>query len=340
MTKSKKKTTPKKSNTNSSDNKSLIIMGIIAFALLVLMIIFWIKHGTYSLGEEPSYLTISCPAEAHPGDTVKCSVTLNTDGAQILSINANYDIAPELEYNTFMLDDECEGEMCFDEYANTENGFAVVNLNGVNTNRLIGNLFIHIPDSITVDNSYKVGLKNVELSDDAFEMIEAPNTSVNIQVVADGSGDTPTPTPGDDTPTPTPGGEEPYTEDQIIPRVPHGITYATLKTQLNLRNNVTLISHDEKEINDSSLVRTSDKIQLSNGVKLTISVLGDINCDGFVRVSDVSVLYRHVNDREYITKEEILLAGDINHDTHVRVADVAVLYRYVNGRINSLEVVE
>lgn len=324
MTKNKRKTAAKKKKSQAPDNKNVIVAGLIAFVLFVLMIIFWISHGTYGAENNPS-VTISCPKQAEPGNTVMCSINLNnSSGTTILSVNANYNLASGLTYNSFALDDTCQGDTCFEEYANTQKGFAVANTNGITSNKLIGKLALTIPSDAASGTKYKVGLKNIELSDNQYQMISVAETSVNIKIgtassMCNGTGE--------------------YTSNQIIQRVAHSTTYSELKTCLKVTN-ATLVSHDSAAITDASIVRTGDIIKLSNGVELTISVLGDINGDGYVKVSDVSKLYRHVQKRDIITQEYILSAGDINNANGIKIADVSVLYRYVRNKIDSLEVVE
>lgn len=309
-----------KKNKNKNSNTNYIIAGLVIIFLFILMVIFWINRGTFGLVENAPSVSLSCPAEATPGANIVCDVTLNIENNEpIYSVNANYDLASELEFVGFEIDSECQ-ESCFEEYANTNSGFALVNINGATSSVTIGQLTIAIPSNTPSGDNYKIGLKNIELTNQAYEMTELDNYSTSISV----------------------SGEEPgpVTEGEMVTRIKDHTTYGELKTALNLANDVVIISNKGGTITDSDIVKTGDKIQLSNGTEVTLSVLGDLTGDGLVRVNDVGKLYRHLKQREIITAEHILAAGNVINDETIKTNDVGRMYRYVKERITSLEVIK
>ena len=313
-------TKKKKQVTKTFENKAIIIIAAIVIFLFVLMITLWVKRGTYAVGGNETNVEITCPSNITAGSNIICDVTLNLDGSDtILSVNANYDLADEIDYVSFELDNECETS-CFEIYASTENGFALVNMDGVTESVLLGHLTLDIPEDITTSESYKVGLKNIELSDSEFVMHTLENSSINITIGGDAPG--------------------PITTNETVTRIKDHTTYGELKTTLGLGNDVTLISNDGNAITDEDIVKTGDQIQLANGNTLTLSVLGDVTGDGQVKVNDVGKMYRHVMERQIITDPVLLASGDVVQNNEVKINDVGRAYRYVMERITSLEVIE
>ena len=64
--------------------------------------------------------------------------------------------------------------------------------------------------------------------------------------------------------------------------------------------------------------------------------LGDVNCDGYVNSSDVTMLGRHVAKIETITDAYVLSLGDVDGSGSVTAADVTHLGQYVAKIISSL----
>ncbi len=315
----------------ATTNKNNMIALIIVIALFMMMVIFWIKRGTYAVGSSSPSISITCPRSVPAGRTLECDVLLDTGSEKILSVNANYDMAEALSNITY---DACadDNEICFEIYANTENGFAIVNLDGVNTNGVIGHISIDIPSSAPSGTSYKIGLKNIEFSNEAYEMIsaDAVSTNVNVGEGADAS------------------------DADIISRIEIGTTYRSIIEINGIENEAAIteiVSNDGQTVSEDAIAKTGDIIRLANGKEIVLSILGDLTGDGEIRVNDVGKLYRHLKNRQVITEKYILLAGDVVKeegeigidvisDPEIRINDVSRLYRYVKGRITSLEVIE
>ena len=126
---------------------------------------------------------------------------------------------------------------------------------------------------------------------------------------------------------------------KIIKRLPLGMTYLELKNKILSSGTISIISYDNTEISENSVIRTNNqiKIKMSNKELIyTLSVAGDINGDGALSIIDVDMLYRYrqsrlvPDDPDYdvpVTKAGIA-AGDIINDGSIEITDVDVLYRY------------
>ena len=308
-------------------NNYLYILLIIIIPLLILP---FYKRGriTYSL-DETNPVTIVCPENATKGQTVECEIKLSTDKS-ILSVNANYDLPTGIEYSSFSVDTTCTGENCYEIYASTENGFAVGNPSGIPSTSTVGKLYIKMSEDATTDSKITIGLKNIELSDNEFEMIEVDNTSSEITIINSNNN------LFDDSLIID-------TTNNIIKRLSIGTKYGELKTKINSNATIVVESNDNSSVNDDSIIKTGDKITITlNDVtsSYTLSVLGDITGDGEIKINDISKLYRHKKGRITITESAILVAGDIVNDDEIKINDISRLYRFRKGRVTSLEVVK
>ena len=149
-------------------NSTVSLCITVFIILLLVMTIFWIsKKGTFSIDEKNS-VVIECPSVFERGKTIECDVSLvMVDSTKVYSINANYDFDDEITYESFGVDNtECTGEGCLEALEITENGFAVINVDGFTGSISLGKLKVKMPSDATPDTQYKIGLKNIELSFD------------------------------------------------------------------------------------------------------------------------------------------------------------------------------
>ena len=312
---------------------------IIAAVLLVfiLMISFWVKHGTYAIDTSNGKVSINCPNTAKADSNITCDINIEIANKTILSVNANYEFSNPIQYVSFS-DNNCDGNNCFENLVATENGFAVVNTEGVTQNSLVGKVTFKILATAEVGKNYTIGLKKLELSDNNFEMIELDPVYATINIIDD-SGDNPGDNPDDN--IIFIGDLLVDEENRIIKRIVDGTTYSVIKSKINSNATINIISNKGDQITDEDIVKTNDRIEISlngNTVTYSLSVLGDLTGDGIIKVNDVGKLYRHQKGRDIITDQTILESANIIDDGIIKVNDVGRLYRYEKKRESSLEV--
>ena len=131
----------------------------------------------------------------------------------------------------------------------------------------------------------------------------------------------------------------------VIKRLPDGMKYSELLDYIDTNLTITIVSHDTKEITEDSEIRTGDKIRVvlnGENTEFTISVLGDLDGDGIIKVRDVGLLYRYMKtDASERDTNNVGFMGaiDIDGNGTLSVRDVGLLYRYMKGILDSLEVV-
>ena len=173
----------------------LLCLSILSLFLLVFIFPLIEKKGTYSLDNQ--YVTIECPNTVTVGGSVTCTVKLKSTGKKILAVNANYDLNSKVTYKSISMNSASGFELysVSESQVPSDKGFAIVNLTGVSAQTTLLTVSFDISSSATVGDSYKIGLKNIELVDDtllsdgSYEMLTTDNYSVNVSVVDGTTGD-------------------------------------------------------------------------------------------------------------------------------------------------------
>ena len=75
--------------------------------------------------------------------------------------------------------------------------------------------------------------------------------------------------------------------------------------------------------------------EIINAADTGILLLGDINEDGKINVSDAILILRHIVGLTTLVGNE-LIAADVNHDFEINVSDAILILRYIVGLVPSL----
>ena len=114
---------------------------LLLICLFVGVTIFIINKGTRALDEGvTNSVALRCPEKVAIDGEAKCEVIANIVDKTVMSVNANYNLPEGVTVSEFTVNTECAEGDCFEEFANTENGFAMANLNGINKSTSLGTL--------------------------------------------------------------------------------------------------------------------------------------------------------------------------------------------------------
>ena len=153
----------------------------ISFIILFIVMTFLgaFKKGTFSLDDEKNKIVISCPTTFSAGEVVECDVSLSlVDNSVVYSVNANYDFDDDISYESFGVNvNECSDKGCFEALEINDEGFSVINIDGITDSISFGKLRVKMPENVTVNHNYKIGLKEIELSyGDNIESLSLDNS--------------------------------------------------------------------------------------------------------------------------------------------------------------------
>lgn len=120
-------------------------------------------------------------------------------------------------------------------------------------------------------------------------------------------------------------------EKSIINKILPGMNYNELLNNLETKGDILLISNDNKNIINSDIIKTGDRISINyNNInhQFALSVLGDLTGDGQILINDISKMYSYVKGKSAL-EDEYFNSGDVTHDNKVLINDVSKLYQYI-----------
>ena len=110
------------------------------------------------------------------------------------------------------------------------------------------------------------------------------------------------------------------------------LTVGEFRDRVQNGNVLEIYTADGKKPFDSAKLATGMTASVPNsGVKYTVVVPGDCNCDGRITPSDTSEILRALVEYEALTTYEAKLAADVNGDGWVRGNDAVQILRYCVG---------
>ena len=161
-------------------NYILSLSLFIFFILFIVMSVFWVKKGTFSLEEGP--VILDCDVRSTSDHTefyeeTTCSVYVNPEDVTIVSINANYDLPEEMTYMSFTNDNENLTEL-----SSTSEGFSISSETGITERTLIGTFKTKIGFKNVDKQYYDVGLKEITLTNSEEEIINVDPVSATVRI--------------------------------------------------------------------------------------------------------------------------------------------------------------
>ncbi len=122
-------------------------------------------------------------------------------------------------------------------------------------------------------------------------------------------------------------------DDNYIMNIPQETTISTLLDNLNTEFTKTVLTSENIEVSQNTeIVKTGMKLQLSNGSIYTLIVKGDITKDGRVSLLDLSKLILQYNEVSgYELHDDELKAADLNIDGRISIIDISQMVIIYNS---------
>jgi len=101
-------------------------------------------------------------------------------------------------------------------------------------------------------------------------------------------------------------------------------------------NTITTITDKDGKSKKDNVLVTGDKITIkgtSESKTYIISVRGDINGDGAVKINDLILLQSHILEKTKLTNEK-MYAADINYDSNLKINDLILIQSYILGKLS------
>ncbi len=167
----------------------IICICVVAVLLLVFVFPALEKKGTFSLNET-QYVTLDCADVVSLGGNVRCDINLNVPNKTVLAVNANYVLPEGMEYQAIVVNDQAFELYSVDEDENeSTEGFAVINLDGVEGETAIGYITLKLMEDAPQAETYTIGLDNVEITtdeinpdDNSYVMYDSDDVSTTVRL--------------------------------------------------------------------------------------------------------------------------------------------------------------
>ncbi len=194
-----------------------------------------------------------------------------------------------------------------------KNNFKFVTDNGefIKENGIIFKVRIKIKEEITVPTDIIFKLKSIIGSNGDYD-IEAKDTSMQLRVE-------------EMVEEPARISSDKYLiEKDTISRILPETTFTEFKNNVTANREITIIDENGNRIGDNDIIKTNMKLKVGDSLEFSLVVIGDINEDGKITVTDLAQLKFHYVEK-IILQGNNLKAGDVNGDGRITLTDIAQL---------------
>ncbi len=119
-------------------------------------------------------------------------------------------------------------------------------------------------------------------------------------------------------------------EDNIISRVLPKTTLNEFRNNVSANRDFIIVDENGNTIADDEIIKTGMKLKLTEELEFTLIVIGDINKDGVISITDLANLKNHLIKLEVLTGDKYL-AADIDGNGKSTITDLAQLKMIIIG---------
>ena len=112
-------------------------------------------------------------------------------------------------------------------------------------------------------------------------------------------------------------------DEEFISRILSNTTVSEFKENVECNREIIITDKDGNELDEDYVIGTGMTLK-ADTLEFKLVVIGDINEDGRISVTDIAQLKLHYIEQEILT-EMNLMAADINGDGKISISDVAEL---------------
>lgn len=123
--------------------------------------------------------------------------------------------------------------------------------------------------------------------------------------------------------------------DNYITKINNGTEVNNIKNALITEgaNKVIITNQNNVELNDTDIIATGYKVEITSGEETKIyvlSVTGDTSGDGNITILDLLQIQKHLTNAKKLTSE-YLLAADTSGDNNVTILDLLQVQKHIKG---------
>ena len=113
-----------------------------------------------------------------------------------------------------------------------------------------------------------------------------------------------------------------------IDRISPNTNLSTFKNKIFTEIGYKVIDKSGKEISNTDLIGTGYKLITDSGKEYTLIVIGDLNSDGKINISDLSMLRKHYLKVELL-QGEYEKAADLENNGSISLNDMAIMRKVI-----------
>ena len=121
--------------------------------------------------------------------------------------------------------------------------------------------------------------------------------------------------------------------DKYLYRISPNTTITEFMNNISTNANISIYNESGEELtNYDELIKTGMTLKISKdekNIELIVSVLGDINSDGYADISDLVAIRKHIQEIAKISEDEKSLAADINEDNSIDISDLVKVRKHI-----------
>ena len=110
-------------------------------------------------------------------------------------------------------------------------------------------------------------------------------------------------------------------EENKTCKIPPNITLNIFKNNVNAEDIKYIVNSDEETIEETEILGTGARINLTEEIQYKLIVIGDVNGDGKITPTDVTKIKREIVGLEKL-KNEYREAGDVNESKSITTTDL------------------
>jgi len=111
-------------------------------------------------------------------------------------------------------------------------------------------------------------------------------------------------------------------EAPYISRIGEETTVAEFKQNVEANREITIIDNNGNKLEEDDIIGTGMTVKVGEELEYTLIVIGDINGDGKITITDIAQIKLHLIDKEILTGSNFI-AADLNSDEELTVTDLA-----------------
>ncbi len=165
-----------------------------------------------------------------------------------------------------------------------------------------------VKDNITEATQTSIFIKNIEASNGTKDIVsEDAEICINIEIPEEAFITS----------------NEYIIEDDFISRIEPKTTLNAFMLNVETNRDIKIIDKNGNVLQENDIIGTGMTIQVGNEIEYRLIVIGDIDGNGEITITDLAKLKLHCVEKEFIVESSEIKAADIDENNEITITDIA-----------------